>query len=257
MFSKDITESDAFREMPLSSQALYFHLGMSADDDGVVNNPKTILRCITASEDDLKILLLKRFVISIDNSGLIVIKHWKINNYIQKDRYTPSKYKKELRQLSLDENNAYIPLDTTCIQNGYIDKKSIDEDRLVKDSEEIEKEIDITRYNEIKANPLAKELTKRLIDCKYIDINDLEIRDYLNYFESLLDENRDIIDIKVKLDYFIKTVCHYLPTGEKDYQDKPIFKYRFTNDRSIQDRYLYFANSLDKAFEKDDDDLPF
>ena len=66
MFSKDITESDAFKEMPLSSQALYFHLGMNADDDGVVNNPKSIQRCIGASLDDLKILLAKRFVIAIE-----------------------------------------------------------------------------------------------------------------------------------------------------------------------------------------------
>ena len=80
--------------MPLSSQALYFHLGMNADDDGVVNNPKSIQRCIGASLDDLKILLAKRFVIAIEESGLIVIKHWKINNYIQRDRYTPTKYQK-------------------------------------------------------------------------------------------------------------------------------------------------------------------
>ena len=102
MFSKDITESDAFKEMPLSSQALYFHLGMNADDDGVVNNPKSIQRCIGASLDDLKILLAKRFVIAIEESGLIVIKHWKINNYIQRDRYTPTKYQKELKLLGLN-----------------------------------------------------------------------------------------------------------------------------------------------------------
>ena len=120
MFSKDITESDAFRDMPLSTQALYFHLGMNADDDGVVNNPKSLLRCIGASDDDLKILLAKRFVIAIEEAGLIVIKHWKINNYIQKDRYSPSKYVKELKLLGLDENNAYQFMDTNCIQNGYM-----------------------------------------------------------------------------------------------------------------------------------------
>lgn len=107
MFSKEITESDAFREMPLSSQALYLHYGMEADDDGVVNNPKTIQRSIGASEDDLRILIAKRFIIPFEESGIIVIKHWKINNYIQNDRYTESKYKKELSLLQLDENGCY------------------------------------------------------------------------------------------------------------------------------------------------------
>lgn len=109
MFSKDITDSDAFTSMPLSTQALYFHLGMNADDDGVVNAPKKIQRAIGAAEDDLKLLVAKRFIIPIEDSGIIVIKHWKINNYIQKDRYTPSKYQEELQMLGLDENNAYTP----------------------------------------------------------------------------------------------------------------------------------------------------
>lgn len=107
MFSTDITSSDAFQDMPLSAQALYFHLGMNADDDGVVNSPKAIQRSLGASPDDLRILVAKRFVIPIAESEIVVIKHWKINNLIQKDRYTPSKYQKELELLELDENKAY------------------------------------------------------------------------------------------------------------------------------------------------------
>lgn len=137
MFCKEITESDAFREMPLSSQALYLHLGMAADDDGVVNNPRTIQRCIGASEDDLKILLAKRFILALRESGIVVIKHWRINNYIQKDRYIPSKYQKELEQLTFDENNAYTEIKDgmypKCIQNVSIGKDSI-----VKDSKELD-----------------------------------------------------------------------------------------------------------------------
>lgn len=111
MFSKDITQSDAFRDMPLSSQALYFHLGMEADDDGVINGFKALIRSIGAKEDDLRILIAKRFVLVIDESGIIVIKHWRLNNIIQKDRYTPSKYQKELQMLGFDENNAYKVLE--------------------------------------------------------------------------------------------------------------------------------------------------
>lgn len=107
MFSKDITTSDPFRDMPLSTQALYFHLGMEADDDGVVNNYKSLIRAIGAKDDDLKLLLAKRFILALDDAGIIVIKHWKLNNIIQKDRYTPSKYKKELELLGFDENQSY------------------------------------------------------------------------------------------------------------------------------------------------------
>ena len=81
MFSQQITDSDAFLDMPLSAQALYFHLGMSADDDGFVNNPKRVQRVIGANEDDLKLLIAKNFIIAFD-TGVMVIKHWKINNYI-------------------------------------------------------------------------------------------------------------------------------------------------------------------------------
>lgn len=106
MFAKTIIDSDAFLTMPASSQNLYFHLGMRADDDGVVNNPRTIMRLVGAHEDDMNILISKKFVIVLQDS-LIVIKHWKINNYIRSDRYVQSKYKEEISCLSLDENNAY------------------------------------------------------------------------------------------------------------------------------------------------------
>ena len=107
MFSKKITESDAFITMPATSQNLYFHLGMNCDDDGVVNNPKTICRSISCSEDDLKLLIAKRFIIPIEEEGIIVIKHHKINNYIQKDRYSPSNYQDIIKQYLLDDNGTY------------------------------------------------------------------------------------------------------------------------------------------------------
>lgn len=112
MFAKTIIDSDAFIDMPLSTQALYFHLSMRADDDGFINNPKKIMRMIGASEDDLKLLTAKRFIIPFD-SGIVVIKHWKIHNYIQKDRYKPTVYVDERRTLSLKDNGVY----TECIQD--------------------------------------------------------------------------------------------------------------------------------------------
>jgi len=129
MFSQQITDSDAFLDMPLSAQALYFHLGMSADDDGFVNNPRRIQRLIGANDDDLKLLIAKNFVIAFD-SGVMVIKHWKINNYIPKDRYTPTVYSEEKSLLSEKENRAY----TLCIQDVYrLDTQTrLDKNRLDK-----------------------------------------------------------------------------------------------------------------------------
>lgn len=106
MFAKTIIDSDAFLEMPTTSQLLYFHLAMRADDDGFVNKPKSLMRMVGCKEDDLKILFAKKFLIPFE-SGVVVIKHWKIHNYIRKDTYTETKYKEEKASLELDENSAY------------------------------------------------------------------------------------------------------------------------------------------------------
>lgn len=118
MFSKAIINSDSFIEMPDSSQVLYFYLAMQADDDGFVDNWKSIMRMTGKKEDDLKILITKKFIIPFE-SGIIVIKHWRIHNYIQNDRYTETKYKQEKALLSLDENKAYVLQQGQCIQDGY------------------------------------------------------------------------------------------------------------------------------------------
>ena len=110
MFSRDITLSDAFLDMPPTTQLLYFHLGMEADDDGFIGAPKRVMRYIGASDDDMRILLTKRFLLAFD-SGVVVVKHWKINNLIKKDRYHKTQYQEELSTLSLKENKAYTEAD--------------------------------------------------------------------------------------------------------------------------------------------------
>lgn len=131
MFAKTIIDSDAFLDMPLSSQALYFHLSMRADDEGFINNPRKVQRMVGASDDDLKLLIAKNFIIPFE-SGIVVIKHWKIHNYIQSDRFKATVYTEEKSHLIEKENKAYT-LDTECIHNGYtletqvsIGKDSID-----------------------------------------------------------------------------------------------------------------------------------
>ena len=109
MFTEKILESDAFTDMPLSAQALYVHLNMEADDDGFVNNPKKIARSLGASEDDLKLLVIKRFLLPFD-SGIVAIKHWRMHNLLRKDRYTETQYQDEKNMLVLKENGAYTEL---------------------------------------------------------------------------------------------------------------------------------------------------
>lgn len=116
MFSPDIVSSDAFLDMPASSQALYFHLGMSADDDGFVN-PKRIIRGMGASDDDLKVLLAKRFLLQFEG-GVVVIKHWLIHNLIRSDRYKPTQYLEHKKTLYTKENKAYTDMATNGLQIG-------------------------------------------------------------------------------------------------------------------------------------------
>lgn len=115
MFSLDVVNTDLFLDMPVSAQCLYFHLGMRADDDGFIASPKQIMRMATCTQDDMKILVSKGFVIPFE-SGIVVIRHWKQHNYIQSDRYRKTKYTEEKDRLEL-KDNVYV-LDTERIQSS-------------------------------------------------------------------------------------------------------------------------------------------
>jgi len=138
MFSKEIVGSDTFLDLPVSSRELYFQLGMYADDDGFVT-PKKVIRMVGSSDDDIKVLLTKGFLIPFE-SGVIVIRHWKANNYIQSDRYTPTIYKNEL-ELACKDN----------VYNMYT------QDRIGKDS------IDKDRKGYLKQYPSLQEIENRSI----------------------------------------------------------------------------------------------
>jgi len=120
MMSMHIIDSDAFMDMPHSSQNLYMHMLMRADDDGFVASPKKIGRMIGSNDDDLKVLIGKKFVIPFE-SGICVIKHWRIHNYIQSDRYNATKYLEEKALLKVKDNGGYT-MDTECIHDGYTGK---------------------------------------------------------------------------------------------------------------------------------------
>lgn len=156
MFNRAITNDDNFIEMPMSSQVLYFHLSMNADDDGFVNNWKSIMRMIGAKEDDLKVLIAKNYIIPFD-SGVIVIKHWRLNNYLRNDRYVETKYKEEKRKLLLDSNQVY-QMDTNGIPS--IDKISIDKNSIDIYGEFKNVKLTKNEYNKLKENNLLPYIEK-------------------------------------------------------------------------------------------------
>lgn len=185
MFAKKITESDSFLDMPSSTQMLYFHLSMNADDDGFVNNPKKIQRMCGASDDDFKLLIAKSFVILFE-SGIIVIKHWKMHNYIQSDRYRPTDYVDEKSMLGIKKNKAYTldesKMYTKCIQDvsvgkDSIGKVSIDKNSIVKDS---------------KGESVRGEKTKRFIPPSVEEVeqyclersNNIDAQSFIDFYES-------------------------------------------------------------------------
>lgn len=186
MFTQKIIDSDAFLDMPLSTQALYFHLNMRADDDGFVNNPKRIQRTVGASEDDLKLLIAKRFLICFEN-GVIVIKHWRMHNTLKSDRYRPTQYQEEYKMLEVKDNKAYterqyvdvLPAGNeveperkqpgTSLEPQY----SIDIDKNSKEENSIEEDkkiyIDVIAYLNEKAGTnyrASAESTKKLIHAR-------------------------------------------------------------------------------------------
>lgn len=137
MMSKSIIKSDTFLDMPATTQNLYFHMLLDADDDGFINAPKSIMRMIGAKDDDMKVLAAKQFVIPFE-SGVVVIKDWKIHNYIQNDRYKPSTLP-ERDLLNIQKDKTYTlksdvsRMDTECIQTVSIGKDRLGKDRLGKD----------------------------------------------------------------------------------------------------------------------------
>ena len=231
MFSLNVVDTDAFLEMPITSRLLYYELGMRADDDGFVDNWKKILMFTGLKEDDLKVLIAKSFIIPFE-SGVIVIRHWRLNNYLQNDRKKTTIYQEELSKLTLDDSNVYT-LDTTCIHS--IDKNSIDKNSIVENSIDIVEQ-DTTTFiikqvidylnerlgsnyksntpktrDKIKARineGFVLEDFKRVIDIKFIEWKGTEFEKYLRpetlfgtKFESYLNQK-----VKKTINEYAKTI---------------------------------------------------
>ena len=222
MFAKTIIDSDAFLDMSLSTQALYFHLSMRADDEGFVNNPKKIQRMIGCGDDEMKMLIAKKFIIPFE-SGVCVIKHWRIHNYIQKDRFKETVYQEEKQHLELKENKAYTyienPMDTICIQDvSKMDSQySIGKDSIGKDSIDKVNSSSDEKYKEI--YNLYEQLGFGTINIASISDIDMLIEE--NTFEyvknAMLEANRKGIR---RLDYVMGILKDWKVNGMKTSIDK-------------------------------------
>ena len=172
MFAKTIVLSDAFLDLPMSARCLYFTLGMLADDDGFVNSPKSIMRQCGASEDDLKVLMAKKFILAFE-SGVIVIKHWRINNYLRSDRYTETKYIDEKSQLSVDEktNVYHVGIPTGIPSSGIpsIGKDRLDKVSLGKDSNSTAKRFTPPTVGDVKAYCEERGYGNRVDPERFVD----------------------------------------------------------------------------------------
>ena len=188
MFSLSVVDTDAFLEMPISSRLLYYELGMRADDDGFVDSCRKILTFTGLSTDVLKVLIAKNFIIPFE-SGVIVIKHWRLNNYLQNDRSKPTIHQQELQELTLDNNNVYT-MDTKCIQSVSIDKNSIDKNSI-EYKENIKRNDFVDEFEQLwslypkkqgKTNALKSYIKARKNGTNF-DIIQIGLNNYLNYIK--------------------------------------------------------------------------
>ena len=261
MFSLKVVDTDAFCEMPTSAQNLYFHIGMRADDEGFYAGVKGLMAKIHASQDDLNVLIARAYLLD-RGDGVYVVKHWKMNNYLQLDRIKETEYEEKRVGLytkkdgsyTLDPNKADSRISTTkgskpkCIQNVSIDKNSIEENRVVESSIEKNKEEDKTRYNKIE----AKSLCQALVSCGYILEDELLDTQWDDLLSGYVREH-GYTDTKIKLVYVLDRVS----TTKTDLDKEGKYVYRKVYDElehPIENKYSYLKSSMDKAFKKDNID---
>lgn len=253
MFAKTIIDSDSFLDMPVSARLLYYDLGMRADDDGFVNSPKKIMKMIGATQDDLSILILKKFIIPFE-SGVVVIKHWKIHNYIRKDTYNETTYKDEKSILKLDENKAYT-IDEEQQRLLFVDEPSTQE-RLGKVS--IGKDsIDNNTTTTTEESQFLKVASEELINVTPM------------MFEMLLDYEKEygeeicILAIKECSKHNVRTIA-YLETILQEWKGKTLEKIKesikkHSNNKSKNKEKGKIVspvpNWIDKPIEKEEDDF--
>lgn len=180
MFSLDVVDTDIFLDMPASTQSLYFHLGMRADDDGFVSSPRKITNMVNCSNDDLKLLIAKGYVIAFE-SGILVIREWKVNNYIQKDRYKATKYIHEKNRIEVGIDGSYkllqdvSEMDSRCIQNISEVETQVNIGKVSKGKDSTDNQLTAKKVREL-ANYYSN-CFRRIIPPVHLD----KLKTYLDY----------------------------------------------------------------------------
>ena len=261
MFSLKVVDTDAFCEMPASAQNLYFHIGMRADDEGFYAGVKGLMAKIHASQDDLSVLIARAYLLD-RGDGVYVVKHWKMNNYLQLDRIKETEYEEKKIGLYLKKDGSYTlheekadkkkPItkgnEPECIQNVSIDKYRVVENSVVESSIEENREEDKTGSNKIK----AKGLCQALVSCGYIledELQDPQWDDLLSNYVHY----HGYVDTKIKLIYVLDKVSTHKTALDREgrYVHKKIYD---EIEHPIENKYAYLKSSMDKAFKKKDID---
>ena len=219
MFAKSIVLSDAFLDMRMSARCLYFTLGMLADDDGFVGNPKSIMRQCGASQDDMAVLLQKRYILGFE-SGIIVIKHWRINNYLRNDRYQETTYLEEKNMLKLDGKSAYTESGSHMVYHNPTNGiPSIGKDSIGKDSIG-----NISNSNELDCPP-AKN--KKQDNCEDLIV---EIVNYLNFvcnknYKHSTNATKKHINARLREGYIFSDFKKVIDTKHKEWSGTKMEQY--------------------------------
>lgn len=263
MFTQKIVDSDAFLDMPLSTQSLYFHLNMRADDDGFVNNPRKIQRMIGASDDDLRLLLAKRFLLGFEN-GVVVIKHWRMHNLLRKDRYNPTQYIEEMNKLSLNDNGSYTEkaqtecLTTTWQPNGnqMATQDSIGKDSIVEvrvDKGRVDYQLVADMYNDICISfprlTVLSEKRKQAIKARSNTYTLSQFEDMFHKAESSsFLKGANPRNWRANFDWLMKD-ANFAKVLDGNYEDKP------KNPNKSYDTDDFFEASLARSHEEMDKEL--
>lgn len=263
MFNKEVVNSDAFTSMPISSQALYFHLGMEADDDGFVNNPVRVARTINVSSDDLKVLVLKKFVIDFGD-GVIVIKHWRKNNQLRYDRYKGTNYEEQATQLYIKKDGTYtlnadnigvIPFMATKIQdngNQNTTQYSIGKVSVV----------ELSKVKESKEKDSSKNIhtNKPTTEKDFMESMDLEADDTrFKELERLIKYNFKVVKGQLLTEVEQRMLIDWINQYPYEYIESMIKKLSLGDDSKKNFRYLNgaivkaYADWKDKPTSKIDD----
>lgn len=259
MFSKDITDSDAFNAMPLSSQCLYFHLWMQADDDWFLWNSKRIMRMVWCSDDDYNILLLKRFIIQFE-WWVCVIKHRKINNTLRADRAKKTNYVKELQMLKVKENGSYTEVQPNDNQMTTKCPHSIVEDSIVEDSIVNGEKILFNKFWDLynkkvwdkkkckkKWDMLNKEIQEKIIDTLPSFLSTIKNKQFQPYPETYLNQERwenNIIDLQSSTEPISNNerIDEFKKLSDNRWAE---FKIKYGKDKYFEIKKLYQKQSID------------